>query len=123
MSTGGTQRPVWIDVEWLVVGYRVADALMSPLASKAPTVRFDASGTVSGTAGCNRYTGQYTLDGEELAVSPLASTRMMCAEDVMEQEMAYLAALPWVAGANVIEGELVLTDLDGAPVVVAHANT
>jgi heat shock protein HslJ len=123
VSLGGTQTPAWIDIEWVVVGYRVADALTSPLASNVPTVRFDPSGTVSGTTGCNRYTGQYTLDGDELAVSPLASTRMMGAEDVMEQEMAYLAALPWVASAKVIDGELVLTDLDGAPVVVARANT
>jgi putative lipoprotein len=118
----GHETTPWIGVDWLVVSYRVADTLTSPLASNVPTVRFDPSGTVSGTTGCNRYTGQYTLDGEELALSPLASTRMMCSEELMEQEMAFLGTLPWVAAASVLDGELVLTDLDGSPVVVAHAN-
>jgi heat shock protein HslJ len=112
----------WIGVEWTVVGYRVADALTAPLASAMPTVQFNADGTISGTTGGNRYMGQYTLDDDELALSPLASTRMMCAEDVMEQEMAYLGALPWVAAAAIVDGELVLSDLDGAPVVVARAD-
>jgi heat shock protein HslJ len=118
----GGRAPAWIGVEWAVVGYRVADALTSPLASSVPTVRFDVDGTVTGTTGCNRYAGRYTLDGDELALSPLATTRMMCADDVMEQEMAYLGALPWVAAARVVDADLLLTDLDGAPVVVARAN-
>jgi heat shock protein HslJ len=118
----GGRPPAWVGVEWAVVGYRVADALTAPLASSVPTIRFDADGTVRGTTGCNRYTGRYALDGNELAVSPLATTRMMCADAVMEQEMAYLGALPWVAAARVVDADLVLTDLDGAPVVVARVN-
>jgi heat shock protein HslJ len=112
----------WADIEWAVVGYRVADALTAPLADRVPTLRFGSDGSVSGTTGCNRYMGQYTLDDDELALTPLASTRMMCDTDVMEQEMAYLGALPWVAAAAVVDGELVLSDLDGAPVVVARAD-
>jgi heat shock protein HslJ len=124
MSESSTDEPAtgssaWLGVEWTVTGYRVADTLTSPVADSTPTVQFGADGTVHGTTGCNRYTGRYTLDGGELALAPLATTRMMCSTELMEQEMAFLAALSWIAGAAVVDGELVLTDLDAARVLVA----
>jgi heat shock protein HslJ len=114
-----TESTAWLDVEWVVTSYRVSDTLTPPVAESAPTVQFGADGSVHGTTGCNRYTGRYTLDGDELALAPMATTRMMCSTELMEQEMAFLAALSWIAGAAVVDGELVLTDLDEAPVLVA----
>ena len=118
-SPSSSQPRSWFDVEWVVTGYRVADTNTSPVAGSEATVTFGADGTVTGTTGCNRFVGQYTLDGDELALAPLASTRMMCEPALMEQEMAFLAALSWVAAADVVDGRLRLSDLDGATVVVA----
>lgn len=50
-------------------------------------------GKVSGTAGCNRIMGQMTVSGAHINFSPMSTTRMLCAEDVMDQEGKFLAAL------------------------------
>jgi hypothetical protein len=56
-----------------------------------------ANGQVSGSAGCNTYQGTYrstrAADRNTIEFGPLATTRMMCDEPLMEQEQLYLAAL------------------------------
>jgi len=41
---------------------------------------------VTGSGGCNRLVGSFTLSEDELRFGPLASTRMACADAVMERE-------------------------------------
>jgi len=48
---------------------------------------------ISGSGGCNRFTGSYQTDADALSIGALASTRMACEESVMSQETKYLAAL------------------------------
>lgn len=60
------------------------------------TVKADFNrGRVSGTAGCNRYTAPVTTaaSGQSFAVGPANVTRMMCPEEQMAVERAYLKAL------------------------------
>ena len=47
---------------------------------------------VSGSGGCNRFTGGYSLDGDRISFTELAPTRMFCAP-AMDQERAYFGAL------------------------------
>lgn len=47
---------------------------------------------VNGFAGCNRFFGQYVLDGEKLSFSALGSTMMACPEG-MDTEQAFLRAI------------------------------
>jgi len=47
---------------------------------------------VNGFAGCNRFFGQYVLDGTKLSFSALGSTMMACPEG-MDTELAFLRAL------------------------------
>jgi putative lipoprotein len=75
------------------------------------------NGQVSGSAGCNSYSGTYvttTVGGvNKIRLGPLASTMMMCEEAVMEQEGAYLAALQSARSYQVEENILALTYADG----------
>jgi putative lipoprotein len=58
------------------------------------TVQFTADGNVSGSAGCNRYSGTYKASGSSIQItSPIASTMMACEQELMDQEQAYLTAL------------------------------
>ncbi len=85
---------------WRVTAYNNGrQAVVSPLDGTTLTMSFSADGKVSGTAGCNRYTGTYTLAGSALRLGPAAATRMACAkpEGIMDQERSFLAALPTVA--------------------------
>jgi heat shock protein HslJ len=58
------------------------------------SAQFTSDGQVSGSAGCNQYAGTYTVSGDTIEISsPLSSTMMACAPDIMVQETAYLKAL------------------------------
>ena len=69
-------------------------------------------GQVTGSAGCNTYSGSYELDGQSLTIGPLDLTQNTCEdpEGVMDQEDVYVTALGAVAGYDVIGGVMVLTD-------------
>ncbi|MBP6468806.1 MAG: META domain-containing protein [Chloroflexi bacterium] len=103
-------------ITWLLTGYNNGnDAVVSAMSGVEVTAVFGEDGTLSGTGGCNNYSTSYTLDGSALAInSAIASTMMACAEDVMAQETAFLAALP-TATTYTIQGDaLELRDANGA---------
>jgi heat shock protein HslJ len=53
-----------------------------------------AEGQVSGSSGCNTFSGPYTVSGPvSIDIGPLVSTRMACPEPAMTFETTYLAAL------------------------------
>jgi heat shock protein HslJ len=56
-------------------------------------VQFGSDGRVSGSGGCNRFTGQYQQQGERLEVSGLSSTLMACSDEVMQRESGLTDAL------------------------------
>lgn len=58
-----------------------------------PTLSFAADGTVSGSSGCNQYSGAYRRDGSSLTFGGIASTLMGCEGERGLQETAFLAAL------------------------------
>ena len=52
------------------------------------------SARVSGSSGCNRFTGSFTHHGADLRFEQMASTNMACIDErVSEQEYAFLTAL------------------------------
>jgi heat shock protein HslJ len=48
---------------------------------------------VSGSSGCNRFSGRWRQNGATIALGPLAGTRMACAPALMELETKFLATL------------------------------
>ena len=77
------------------------------------TMIFGSEGRVSGTGGCNRYTGSYTLENDRLTFGPLAGTKMMCPEAVMGQEDRFHKALADVERVT-IDGDLLLIEITGS---------
>jgi len=58
------------------------------------TLSLYGDGRAVGRGGCNNYTGNYTRDGATaISFERIASTKMACAQEVMDLERAYLAAL------------------------------
>lgn len=89
----------------------------SPLPGTSITATF-SEGQISGSSGCNRYFGSYTLDGNSLQIGLLGSTMMACLENrVMDQEMAYLGILQAVTEVRLTEGRLELATADGRTLV------
>lgn len=74
------------------------------ISENAPTLIFDAMEKgITGTTGCNRYFGSYSLDLYALSFSEIASTEMACAPEIMDTEFAFLNALG-TAGSYSLEG-------------------
>jgi len=91
-------------------------AVVSVLANTTITASFGKDGTLSGNAGCNTYSGPYTVNGNQIKIGPLASTMMACSDPVgvMEQESQYLTAIQ-SAATYLIEGNVLeLRASDGA---------
>jgi heat shock protein HslJ len=99
---------------WTGLLYNDGNALLAPTSDAAFTATFADDGTVSGSSGCNTFSGSYTLDGNSLSFGPLASTQMACADDVMTQEAAVLGALGRVASFVIQGNELTLLAEDGS---------
>ena len=57
------------------------------------TLQLGADGRASGRAGCNDYTGPYTLSGDALSFGLMAATKMACAPAVMDHEQRYFDTL------------------------------
>jgi len=95
-----------------------AGGMASPLAGTQLTAEF-AEGKVNGSAGCNTYNADYTVDGDSLSIGPAATTRMFCEQPqgAMDQEAAYLAALQAASSFELGTEQLQILDADGQVVV------
>ena len=88
------------------------------------SAEFTADGKVSGSAGCNRYSGTYTISGSNITFSsPMASTMMMCDQAIMDQESAYLKVLGEAKTYAVNGDQLTLTGGDGTQLAVYKAQS
>ena len=108
-TTEGLVGPIWLATEVhgrpLVPGTTIS-------------AHFGADGTLSGSDGCNHYTGGYTVSGGTIRVDEsLASTLMACDPEIMDQARAYVDVLKSAPGFTVEGDRLVLTGEDGAVAV------
>jgi heat shock protein HslJ len=73
-----------------------------------------AGDRIAGFGGCNRYTGQIkeTSPGE-IAIGPIAGTRMACPEPEMQLEDRFFASLGKTVRYSFLAGRLVLSGMDG----------
>jgi heat shock protein HslJ len=100
--------------EWVLTAFLSRDTAASALNGTEITLRLEG-GKVSGTAGCNSYTGSYTLQDGTVAFGPMASTRMYCQDPagVMDQEGQYLDLLQRATSFGLDGSTLTLSTADG----------
>jgi heat shock protein HslJ len=107
-------------VVWVLDGLNGA----APVAGTTITAEFTADGKVAGSAGCNRYSGGYTVSGSGIQFSDaLASTMMACEQAVMDQESAYFQALAAAKSFTVKDDQLTLKDAGGKVVASFKAQS
>jgi heat shock protein HslJ len=106
---------------WNVTGYlnHAATAIVAVIRDTHPTAVFAATGTVSGSTGCNTYRGGYEVNGASISIGPLASTRKLCpeVEGISNQEAGLVAALESAKTFSVRGDFLTLLDAHGQLVV------
>lgn len=79
------------------------------------TLRLGDGKSVSGSAGCNIFSGQYRMMSKEgIRFSALRATEKACTPDLMDQEQRYLSILQAVEGYSFYgDGGLSLISPDG----------
>jgi heat shock protein HslJ len=91
------------------------------IAGSRVTLHFGTDDTLSGSAGCNNYTGRYEISGNQVRFpSAFASTRKMCVNPgVMDQEQAFLKALAASTTGHIDGKKLELRDAAGTLQITA----
>ncbi|MTH64014.1 META domain-containing protein [Paracoccus shanxieyensis] len=102
--------------DWLaedIQGGGVIDNLQS-------TLHIAEDGHVSGSGGCNRFTGTARIEGATLRIGPLASTRRLCPPAVMDQEAKFLQALTAARSFQTLPAQrkLLLLDENDRPILL-----
>ncbi len=95
---------------WELMAYRKT----RPIPGTTITATFEG-GQVSGSAGCNSYSGSYQVNGNTITVGPTAITEMACMEPegVMEQEMTFIEFLTSAQTFRFADEQLQLFRADG----------
>lgn len=95
-----------------------------PLPNTAITAQFDEDGNVAGSAGCNNYNTNYTVDGKKIQFGEVVATTLMaCPEPIMQQENAYLEDLKKTDTFEIVDDELTLFDSDDKALAVFFAQS
>ncbi|WP_022703208.1 META domain-containing protein [Pseudorhodobacter ferrugineus] len=79
--------------EALAGNWQVTSLVGGALPAGASVTLDFAGKTVSGNAGCNRYSGNFVQKGQALTFAPTALTRMACAPMLMDVESGFTKAL------------------------------
>jgi heat shock protein HslJ len=106
---------------WLLQSYSSGETgLRTPLAGTEINARFEATGALSGSAGCNTYSGGFTAYDETLRTSNLGVTQSLCdsPQGIMEQESIYISLLSQAARFSVSAGQLNVFDKNGNRILV-----
>lgn len=107
---------------WNVVNVNNGNnAVVGIITGTTITLEFSMEDRVSGTAGCNTYSGGYRASGDSLSIDSVSSTALLCVEPegVMDQEAQYLNALRNATTYDIIGNTLTIRDAGGAMQVVA----
>ncbi len=108
---GGRQLPPESlnDTDWTVV---IIEQM--PILPNVPTSLRFTGGRVSGNAGCNNFTGSYTVIGGTINFDAIAATKMACGQKEMMQEAKLLSVLKSkVSMRYTVNGDLILTNESG----------
>lgn len=101
--------------------YKIASIAGATLETKDLTLAFRAlNKTVSGHAGCNDFSANYSLDVFALSVGQITATEAYCDDPIMKTERAYMQAVANAGSYTLKNGLLALySKTDRTPVLTA----
>lgn len=106
---------------WRLVSYADSSGAMErPPEGSVATLRLEG-GQLSGSGGCNSFSGTYVLEGIGLSLAVDAVTQAVCDEASMAVEAANLGRLPEVTSWLVVGPQLQLVDARGKALLIYRA--
>ncbi len=115
-GTGGTIE----GVNWRLTQLPSGDSLADVPQGVVADARF-AVGRVTGSGGCNSFTGPAIVSGASIKIGPLASTEMACDGAGGDVEKVYLANLVAAASYTATADALTIFDAGGTEILVYAA--
>lgn len=101
--------------EWAVLA--IGDEAVA--AADGLTVTFAPDGGLSGSTGCNTFSGRYEARGAGVTIGPLRMTRRGCPEAAMRREAAMMRVLGTARRIDPrVEGRVALLDAGGAALLL-----
>lgn len=113
-GTGEDRDPSPIGTRWQLERIQMMDDTeLRPEDPSRYTLELGADGSVAVRADCNRGSGRHQLDGVQLRIGPLATTRMMCPEGSLGDRYTQLLGIS--ASWMFVDGQLAIaTAMDAA---------
>jgi len=78
---------------WTLDSFRELDMMLLPVENTSIDLVFADDGTMSGSAGCNLFFGEFSTAGNRVNFSHIGTTKIACQEDVAQQEQRFLDGL------------------------------
>ncbi len=122
-GAAGATAPSLTGTSWELAQYAAEGE--TTLSAVPDDVRATADFTddqISGSGGCNSFSGTYMTDGDTIEIGPLATTQMACVPAVTAVESGYLARLGAARTFAITDGTLALSDESGQ-VVLAYTES
>ncbi len=120
LRSGGTEfRTVTVDVSvsnplagtsWSLIAMSTGQ---TPVPGTAITLFFENNERLGGNAGCNQYSGVYTVSGRTLLIRGIGSSFQTCGAEIDQVEAAYLQALQTTASYHLDNATLMLFNASG----------
>lgn len=106
---------------WRLTQVVHADGQLRAVPNSVEATATFASGSVSGSGGCNRYTTSYTVKNGKLTIGMAASTMMACPELQTAVEQPFMAALAATMAYKIEDDQLSLLDAGGQKIATFKA--
>jgi len=106
---------------WKLVSYGLVEGQISAVEGIDTQLDFGSDGSVSGSMGCNRFSGSYIQKGDSLTFSPIAATEMACPEPQMTQESSAFQVMVETVIFKLKEDTLTIISADGKSKLVLSA--
>jgi putative lipoprotein len=114
-ATAATGNPRLAGTNWQLARYTLNRATVTVAAARAPSLSFDTAGRVSGSTGCNRFTGGYSSSiAGVLTFTAFATTRVACLGEGANLERAFLTIVRGVTRYSGDAGTITLTSGAGS---------
>jgi putative lipoprotein len=111
-TTGAPPAAGLENTYWKLVAIGDVPALPAGRAREASFTLHAADRRLSGSTGCNRLVGTYTLDNGALKLMPGGTTMMACTMELMQQESDFVAVLTMATGYRIAGDALELVNAD-----------
>jgi heat shock protein HslJ len=114
-SGAGSSSPVG---EWKLVSYGPPANQTRAAMGVDTSITFASNGQLMGDVGCNSFSGEYGVNGDQITFQPIVSTLMACEDPIGTQEQQVFATLTDTVNFQIAGDTFTITSVDGGLTIV-----